>query len=119
MDVILSKCHIVALISNFEALPLSIVEAMSCSRAIIATNVGGIPELIKSGLNGILVRPNYVDDVVKALTKCKDEQLRLSFGARAKLIYEERFTDKSMLTSISNTYRSLGLVQNEVIENSS
>ncbi len=109
MGAIFSKSHIVALISNFEALPLSIIEAMSCSRAIIASNVGGVPELITSGLNGILVRPNSVDDIVYALHKCKDEQLRLRLGAAAKLSYEEKFTEKSMLTSISKTYRSLGV----------
>jgi glycosyltransferase involved in cell wall biosynthesis len=102
-----SRSHIVALISNFEALPLSIIEAMSCSRAIIATNVGGVPELIASGANGILVRPNCVDDIVEALTIYRDEKIRAEFGKKAKLTYEERFTDKSMLISIARTYKTL------------
>lgn len=108
IDEIYSQCHVVALISHFEALPLSIIEAMSCARAIIATNVGGIPELIASGVNGILVRPNCVDDIVEALTKYKEEQVRVELGNKAKITYDERFTEESMLTSIRNTYYSLG-----------
>jgi glycosyltransferase involved in cell wall biosynthesis len=105
---IYAQSHIVALISNFEALPLSIIEAMSCSRAVIATNVGGIPELITSGTNGILVRPNCVGDIVEALKRCRDERVRVDLGNQAKIAYGERFTEESMLMSIAHTYRSLG-----------
>jgi glycosyltransferase involved in cell wall biosynthesis len=105
---IYSRCDVVALISNFEALPLSVIEAMSCGKPIIATSVGGIPELIESETNGILVRPNCVDDIVEALTRYKDREVRAKHGKLAKICYEERFTDKAMLTLISNIYHSLG-----------
>jgi len=105
---IYSQSHIVALISNFEALPLSIIEAMSCSRSVIATDVGGIPELIVSGVNGILVRPNCVDDIVAALNNFKDERLRAKLGSQAKITYEEKFTEYSMLMSVTHTYKTLG-----------
>lgn len=110
---IYAQCNIVALISHFEALPLSIIEAMSCAIPVIATNVGGIPELITTGTNGILVRPNSVDDIVEAFKNYKDEKVRVMLGNQAKITYVERFTEKSMLTSISNTYRSLGSGNNE------
>ena len=108
IEKIYSMCDVVALISNFEALPLSIIEAMSCGKPIIATDVGGIPELIESGANGILVRPNCVDDIVEALTSYKDNQVRLLHGKLSKVIYDKRFTDNSMLNSISVIYSSKG-----------
>jgi glycosyltransferase involved in cell wall biosynthesis len=108
MPNIYSQCHVVALISNFEALPLSIIEAMSCSRAVIATSVGGIPELIKTGENGILVRPKSVSDIVEALKMCKDENVRLNLGKKARKTYDIKFAEKLMLTSVANTYHSLG-----------
>ena len=43
--------------SRFEGMPLTIVEAMFCGRPVVATNVGGIPELIKEGLTGFLAAP--------------------------------------------------------------
>ena len=104
---IYSQSHIVALISNFEALPLSIIEAMSCSRPVIATNVGGIPELIEDGVNGILVRPGCVSDIANALSSLKDERLRVQLGKQANITYNEHFTENTMLTSIANTYKKL------------
>jgi glycosyltransferase involved in cell wall biosynthesis len=104
---IYSQSNVVALISHFEALPLSIIEAMSCAKPVIATNVGGIPELITNGVNGILVRPSCVDDIVEAFTRYRNDQVRIEHGKRAKITYEDRFTDKSMLTSISKIYHSL------------
>jgi glycosyltransferase involved in cell wall biosynthesis len=99
--------HIILLVSNCDALPLSIIEAMSCSRAVIATNVGGIPELITDGANGFLVRPKCVSDIVQAIKRCKDERLRVAIGDQAKIAYEELFTESVMLKSISKIYRTL------------
>lgn len=111
-----AQSHIVALISNFEALPLSIIESMSCSRSIIATNVGGVPELISSDLNGILVRSNCIKDITSALTRLKDERLRAKLGSRARIAYEEKFTEKAMLRSIAHTYQKIAGVLNEPIK---
>lgn len=99
--------HIIALISNFEALPLSIIEAMSCSRAVVATNVGGIPELITNGVNGLLVRPKCVSDIVEAIKRFSDERVRIVIGDQAKITYDELFTENVMLMSIAKIYRSL------------
>ncbi len=107
VDVMYSQSHVVALISHFEAFPLSIIEAMSCGRSIVATNVGGIPELINSGVNGILVKPKCVDDIVDALTRYRDERIRIDHGNNAKSTYNKFYTEKSMIESISRIYNSL------------
>ncbi len=107
IDNIYSQSHIVAVISNFEALPLSIIEAMSCSRAVIATNVGGIPELIENESNGILVNPNDIDGIVQAIYKCKNVKYRIGLGVAAKNTYKRIFTEKSMLLATAEIYQSL------------
>lgn len=109
IDKVYEQSDIVALISNFEALPLSIIEAMSCSRAIIATNVGGIPELIDGQENGILVKLNCTGDIVNALIKLKDSHVRTKLGNAAKRAFEERFTKDAMLTSTARIYLTLGI----------
>lgn len=53
----LSSCNTLILPSYFEGSPISILEAMSYGKAIIATNVGGIPEIVQDGVNGFLIRP--------------------------------------------------------------
>jgi glycosyltransferase involved in cell wall biosynthesis len=47
--------------------PLSILEAMACGKPVIATNVGGIPEIVKHNINGLLVKPDDVHELRNAL----------------------------------------------------
>jgi glycosyltransferase involved in cell wall biosynthesis len=104
MDEIYAQSSVIALISHFEALPLSIIEAMSCGKPVIATNVGGVAELITNGVNGVLVRQGCVDDIVAAFKKFRNEDVRVEIGAKAKITYNERFTEDLMLKSISKIY---------------
>lgn len=64
---LLSKADIYVLPSYNEGLPMGILEAMSFKVAIVSTTVGGIPELIQSGENGILIKPGDVEALVRAL----------------------------------------------------
>ncbi len=107
MTEIYSQSSVVALISHFEALPLSIIEAMSCAKPVIATDVGGVPELITNGANGVLVRHGSIDDIVDAFKKFKNKEVRFEIGINANATYRERFTEKSMLDSVSKIYRAL------------
>lgn len=53
----LEKCSLFILPSYVEVLPMSVLEAMSFSMAVISTTVGGIPEVVNDGISGLLVRP--------------------------------------------------------------
>jgi glycosyltransferase involved in cell wall biosynthesis len=108
MGEIYSQCDVVALISKFEALPLSIIESMSCNLPIIATAVGGVPELISHGINGTLVKPGGIDEIVDALRKYKNPSVRTHHGYNARRTYEKFFTERAMLASITNTYHARG-----------
>lgn len=101
---LLNASDVFLLISNFEALPLSIIEAMSASKAIIATDVGGVGELIEDGVSGILVEKNNVEQVYSALNNMLDPEKRKAFGANARSDYLKRFTDRMMLDSIYSFY---------------
>lgn len=104
---IYAQSNVIALISHFEALPLSIIEGMSCAKPVIATDVGGVPELIKNGINGILVRQGSVDDIVNAFKKLKNENFRIEMGEKALSTYNNCFTENIMLESISKIYNEL------------
>jgi len=75
-----------------EAFGWTIAEAMASGAAVIATKVGGIPELIEDGLSGILVAPGDSAALADAITLlARDGALRLKLGQNARSRAEERF----------------------------
>lgn len=67
-----------------EGLPTSLVEAMALGKPVIATAVGGIPEVVKDGINGVLVPPESSEHVAKALERLlTDPELRRKLGEAA------------------------------------
>lgn len=64
-----SSCDLFVLPSRLEGLGIVILEAMAAGKPIVATNVGGIPELIESGQNGVLVECNNQEELASAIIK--------------------------------------------------
>jgi glycosyltransferase involved in cell wall biosynthesis len=79
--------------SLWEGFPFSIVEAMRAGAAIITTRVGGIPEAIMDGQDGLLIQPGSKDEIVKAIERLLDQpRLRSAMGHNARLKYESSLT---------------------------
>jgi len=57
--------------TNFDNMPVSVIEAMALGLPIISTNVGGMPFLVKNNQEGILVEPNNADEFVNAIKKVR------------------------------------------------
>jgi glycosyltransferase involved in cell wall biosynthesis len=73
-----------ALSSRFEGLPIALLEAMATGLACVVTRVGGIPEVVTDGRDGLLVEPGDPDALATALGKVlADDQLRADLGRRA------------------------------------
>lgn len=80
---ILNSADIFVLPSHYEGIPLTITEAMGSGLPIIATRVGGIPDMIVDGLNGILIEDSP-EDLRKAISLLvEDEDLREKLGREA------------------------------------
>jgi glycosyltransferase involved in cell wall biosynthesis len=75
-----------------EAFGLTIAEAMACGRAVVATRVGAIPELVDDGVNGLLVPPADAQALASALDRltCRP-QLRRELGRHARAKAERFF----------------------------
>jgi len=91
-----------------EGLGMALIEAMAAGLPVIGTNLGGIPEVIADGENGILVPPARVDHLANALKRlANDREARLRMGRRSRQIYEAKFTLDGMIRHIEALYASL------------
>jgi len=86
----MAACDLLVLPSLSEGLPVTILEAMASGIPIVATNVGGIPELIKNGENGILVPPMDVPALSRAIVRLLTmDNARETFGARGREVIDQ------------------------------
>jgi glycosyltransferase involved in cell wall biosynthesis len=85
-------------------------EAMALSRPIIATRVGGIPELVADGVNGLLISVGDVAGFAEALVRlAKDRELAARLGGEGRRIVEQRYTARRYAEGVSKVYdRILG-----------
>jgi len=79
--------------SFFENCSISILEAMSCGCAVIACNVGGNPEIVKNGVNGILVPAFDVKSLAKSINLLlEDPEYNMHIGFAARQSVEDNFS---------------------------
>jgi glycosyltransferase involved in cell wall biosynthesis len=83
---------IVLLTSRNEGMPASLIEGMAAARAVVATRVGGVPELVADGQTGVLVSPGDIAAIADAMARLADNPaLRRSLGEAARRAIGERF----------------------------
>jgi N-acetyl-alpha-D-glucosaminyl L-malate synthase BshA len=91
------KCiDTLVLCSETESAPLTILEAMSSGLPVVATNVGGIPEIVEHGRNGFLVPLKHPEDIAERLLELNADKTKMRrMGERARETVLERYsTDK-------------------------
>jgi len=95
----------VMVVSSFmEGIPVVLMEAMAKERAVIATGVAGIPELI-DGTDGVLAVPGSVDDLCRRLaTVAGDRALRQSMGERARARIEREYSIDDVGASMAELF---------------
>lgn len=98
---------IAVLPSLFEGLGRVILEAMALGKPVVASNVGGIPEVVDNGVNGFLVPPEDKEALAKAISKLlKDQELRQEMGEKAKRSITDKFAAERMVKEIQKVYDS-------------
>jgi glycosyltransferase involved in cell wall biosynthesis len=100
--------HVVVLCSISEGFPYSLIEAMTCGRACVATDVGGVSEALGDDA-GLVVPPRDPAALAAAcLTLLRDADLRKSLGARARARALEHFTVDRAVSVFDEIYTLIG-----------
>ena len=88
-----------------EAQGLTILEAMALSRPVVASNVGGIPEMIEDGVTGLLVRPQDPEALAAAIIRVlSDHQLADMLGRAGHDLVHDRFCVELMVSAVQDLY---------------
>jgi 2-deoxystreptamine N-acetyl-D-glucosaminyltransferase/2-deoxystreptamine glucosyltransferase len=103
-----ARSAVVALPSHREGLPLSVLEAMVHGRPVVATAVGGIPELVEDGVTGLLVPPGDVQALRFALERLlADPVLRRRLGREARRRVSARCSHERVAAQTLSLYRAV------------
>jgi len=94
-----------AMSSVTEGLGTSLLDAMACSRAVVATRAGGIPEIVEDGVTGVLVEPRDHKAMAQQIVRLlRDAPLRARMGEAGRARVGERFTVDRMVAETAAAY---------------
>jgi glycosyltransferase involved in cell wall biosynthesis len=107
-DALLQALDIFVLPSLSEGIPMALLEAMAASRVVVASRVGGIPEIIEDGVEGFLVEPMDVNGLVE---KCRQliesPEVARQMGEQGRKRVERDFSATAMADRVASVYKEL------------
>ena len=102
---IIRASTLLVLPSQHEALPTTLIEAAACGRAVVATDVDGVPEVVEDGETGLLVPFGDAAALARALVALlEDEPRRLAMEGRARRLAQERFDMRLWARKLKEAY---------------
>ncbi|MHB8168795.1 MAG: glycosyltransferase family 4 protein [Thermoleophilia bacterium] len=109
---LIAAADVVVLPSHTEGLPLTLLEAAMLAKPMVATSVGGVPEIVRAGETGLLVAPGEPAALAQALGELlADGGARQRLGDNARQLWEQRFTAAAMADGMEKLYRELSGVR--------
>ena len=105
---ILASLDVFVLSSLREGVPQGVAQALAMERPVVATDVGGVPELIKHNQTGLLVPPANSETLAKAILELlEDREKAKKLGENGRRLVEEKFSQETMIERTENLYREL------------
>lgn len=102
----LQRCDMLVMPSRWEGLGLSAIEAMRAGKAVIASRVGGLPEVVQDGVTGMLVAPGDAEALAQAIDTVRKDQL-VQMGAMGRQRFLEKFRIEECEARLADLYREV------------
>jgi glycosyltransferase involved in cell wall biosynthesis len=103
---VLATCDLFTLPSIQEGLPIVILEALAAGKAVVASEVGAIPDVIRHGATGMLVPPGNVDALADALCLLiEDEEARQLLGQSGRKLVREAYDFERTVGQYDDLYQ--------------
>jgi len=91
-----------------EGIPIALLESMALKRAVVATRVGGMPDVIVDGENGYLINPGDTEELARKVSHLlKDRNLRRFLGENASALVRKDYSSRRMVNQIREVYEKL------------
>ncbi len=108
-DALLARASVFVLPSHAEGLPVALLEAMAAGCPVVATRVGGIPDLVTDGVDGLLVPPRDPEALANAIRRVlTDPTLARHLGSNARATVATHFSPERAMERLENVYLGLG-----------
>ena len=108
MDIVFAGLDIVALTSNNEGTPVSLIEGQAAGKPIVSTFVGGVKDVMLENITGFTTPKSDVKAFANALSHLiENEELRKEFGRAGQKFVQENFSIKKMVTETALYYNQL------------
>lgn len=105
---VMEAADVVCLSSRLEGVPMALLEAMSVGRAVVATDVGAVKEIVADEQTGLLVSPGDANGFAGALRRLAlDSQLREACGVEAQRRQRQSFSSTSMVEGYARILRAM------------
>lgn len=104
---VLAAAEMLVLPSEYEAFGIVLLEAAAAETAVIGTNVGGIPEAMSPGNNGLIVEYNDVDNLSKSIATLLDDSKMCNEMGKAGRLWAKNFSWDSILKELEQEYSSI------------
>ena len=102
-----SMADLVCLPSNYEGLPMVILEAMSHGKPVVASDVGGIREIVRNGENGYVVQNDAGCFAERIKEILEDEEKMSVMGEESRAMYVKELTVDKMVSGYMNIYNQI------------
>jgi len=105
---LINELDVIVCASHVEPFGRCLIESMACEKPVVATSVGGIPEVVENGVTGIVVKPHAPHELANAvMTLLDQEDLRRGMGQAGRNRVLKMFTQDSHIHQVLQVYENL------------